>query len=649
MLARDDDHLHHGVHLPDVLGHAQHRLSHPPPPTQVCIFPSYIIARIVRGAYMYHYRWVEEDDEDGRVRRGVLLICQPSVLTKKLMQYFSTSARVTDMGTVYLIRIYFVALASVTLVIIATLHCSYSFLVPFIFRIVYIDEYKLDAPSNSRVTPTLHLTPLTTYRPPYRYNWTLRFRLISVHLISFPFWLDTWWALRHIDAMLVDGHTVTQLYDMRSEKEERLAGGFPPEEEGMSLASALQGGDGRPDPTPARATVGGGGGGGLGGLGGGRGAGARELEQKLAEADLDRTLCKNRIAQLEEELEALREEKSEALTEAKLNNEFLSRGFADLSVLLESGFKQLERFYYETGGRGGGGDGEGEGAALMSAPAGGGGSPAAEQKKGGMKNAVEDTIANLRAENDVANERKTALQAALSALDDDEEGEGEGGEGDGGGDVEEGGGGALAKVSKWGAVGKAVTTATAVRRMSVGANATVTDDDGVMMTQAELVTKKLQEAKETKEELARTIRMRDELSRQVLQLEREAVVGADQIEKMNDDLAGVQAERDLLERKVNELRRELHSKNKEIEHIEAELKQSKSQQIRAMAKLSVQKSKAEKQLTQMKAQLGKLGEDKGALFKEVGSLEAQLAQAHADREEARNWASTYRDMLLKVA
>ena len=98
-----------------------------------------------------------------------------------------------------------------------------------------------------------------------------------------------------------------------------------------------------------------------------------------------------------------------------------------------------------------------------------------------------------------------------------------------------------------------------------------------------------------------------------------------------------------------ELRRELHSKNKEIEHIEAELKQSKSQQIRAMAKLSVQKSKAEKQLTQMKAQLGKLGEDKGALFKEVGSLEAQLAQAHADREEARNWASTYRDMLLKVA
>mgnify|MGYP001246565346 CR=1 FL=1 len=210
-----------------------------------------------------------------------------------------------------------------------------------------------------------------------------------------------------------------------------------------------------------------------------------------------------------------------------------------------------------------------------------------------------------------------------------------------------------AAIHKWVERNPALIMQAKIRKRSQGyhrgSDTTVTDDDGVMMTQAELVTKKLQEAKETKEELARTIRMRDELSRQVLQLEREAVVGADQIEKMNDDLAGVQAERDLLERKVNELRRELHSKNKEIEHIEAELKQSKSQQIRAMAKLSVQKSKAEKQLTQMKAQLGKLGEDKGALFKEVGSLEAQLAQAHADREEARNWASTYRDMLLKVA
>lgn len=99
-----------------------------------------------------------------------------------------------------------------------------------------------------------------------------------------------------------------------------------------------------------------------------------------------------------------------------------------------------------------------------------------------------------------------------------------------------------------------------------------------------------------------------------------------------------------------------------------------------MAKLSVQKAKAEKQLATMRAQLKKLDEygrpnhharnshctvchrrwrtthlykrcvhrDKAALFGEVSSLEAQLAQAQADREESRNWASTYRDMLLKV-
>ena len=82
--------------------------------------------------------------------------------------------------------------------------------------------------------------------------------------------------------------------------------------------------------------------------------------------------------------------------------------------------------------------------------------------------------------------------------------------------------------------------------------------------------------------------------------------------------------------------------------MEAELKLSKSQQVRAMAKLSVQKSKAEQQLASIKEQLLKLSDDKSSLFREVGSLESQLAQAHADREEARNWAATYRDMLLKV-
>jgi len=126
-------------------------------------------------------------------------------------------------------------------------------------------------------------------------------------------------------------------------------------------------------------------------------------------------------------------------------------------------------------------------------------------------------------------------------------------------------------------------------------------------------------------------------------------VAHDERERLNDDLAGVQAERDLLERKVNDLRRELHTKNKEIEHLESELKLSKSQQVRAMAKLSVQKAKAEKQLGIVNGQLRKLGEDKSSLFREVSNLESQLAQAQADREEARNWANTYRDMLTKVA
>ena len=65
------------------------------------------------------------------------------------------------------------------------------------------------------------------------------------------------------------------------------------------------------------------------GLGPTKSANVKELERKLGEVELDRTLCMNRIAQLEEELDAIKEAKTEALNEAKLNNEFLGRGFAD--------------------------------------------------------------------------------------------------------------------------------------------------------------------------------------------------------------------------------------------------------------------------------------------------------------------------------
>mmetsp|Transcript_21646 Transcript_21646/g.55293 ORF Transcript_21646/g.55293 Transcript_21646/m.55293 type:complete len:214 (+) Transcript_21646:1-642(+) len=213
-------------------------------------------------------------------------------------------------------------------------------------------------------------------------------------------------------------------------------------------------------------------------------------------------------------------------------------------------------------------------------------------------------MANLREESSAALERQRAMLEALYALDD----------GSAVPDVEEG-----------------------------------TADDTFFAQFAEDIEHKLRQARLLRDELTRAERQRDELSRQVSHLEREAVVSADEMEKTNDDLAGVQAERDLLERKVNELRRELHAKNKEIEAVDAELKLSKSQNVRAMARMSVQKSKAEKQLAAMRAQLKKLDEDKVSLFREVSSLEAQLAQAHADREESRNWASTYRDMLLKVA
>ena len=319
----------------------------------------------------------------------------------------------------------------------------------------------------------------------------------------------------------------------------------------------------------------------------------------------------NRIAQLEEELDSLKEAKADQMTDARLNNEFLGRGFSDLQVLLETGFKQLEKFYLETGGGAGGmggsvGPGGGPRASL-GGPSGSadGGADGGDKQ---YRSAVEQTMANLRDETSAALERQRSVLEALYALE-----EGAGGDDGAGPDFD-----------------------------GLG------DDEAFFANHCEDIEGKLRQARVLRDELSRAERQRDELSRQVSHLEREAVVNADEMEKANDDLAGVQAERDLLERKVNELRRELHAKNKEIEAVDAELKLVKSQQVRAMAKLSVQKAKAEKQLAVIRGQLKSLDEDKAALFREVSSLEAQLAQAQADREESRNWASTYRDMLLKV-
>ena len=119
-----------------------------------------------------------------------------------------------------------------------------------------------------------------------------------------------------------------------------------------------------------------------------------QVERKLTEVELDRTLCMNRIAQLEEELDSIKETKAEAMTDARLNNEFLGRGFSDLQVLLETGFKQLEKFYLETG------TGTGAGEPSMAERESHG-----ENERGGEKqyrNAVEETMAHLREETSAA-------------------------------------------------------------------------------------------------------------------------------------------------------------------------------------------------------------------------------------------------------
>ena len=112
-------------------------------------------------------------------------------------------------------------------------------------------------------------------------------------------------------AWLLPWVALVQLYDMRSDKEERRVGGFPPEDEdensalnfaddaaaGSSTAMVASG-------TLALAKTAKGGSVTVGQLGENKSAPVKEVERRLAEVELDRTLCMNRIAQLEEEVRA---------------------------------------------------------------------------------------------------------------------------------------------------------------------------------------------------------------------------------------------------------------------------------------------------------------------------------------------------------
>ena len=220
------------------------------------------------------------------------------------------------------------------------------------------------------------------------------------------------------------------------------------------------------------------------------------------------------------------------------------QGFADLQLLLESGFHQLERFYAEAGGGGGGGGcgpgGAGPGGGSATAPLLGGGkvsgaaigatseqltanggqvemrsthpypylypynpkpcpNPNPNPNQVEMRSAVQKTLEGLRTENTVALDRQNRLLDALKALDpdgddgDEEEallGGGSGGGGSGGGG---GGGGSCALVRQ-------ETT------LALTGGGGEEGGSGFVAEQGERIAAKLEEAKATKDELARMVR-----------------------------------------------------------------------------------------------------------------------------------------------
>ena len=83
----------------------------------IAVLPAYGIARVIRGMYMWHYRYIlDRLDED---EPTTPLLLSPVRLYQTLATFFAVNARSVDVGTVYLIRIYFVLISSLVLIVIA--------------------------------------------------------------------------------------------------------------------------------------------------------------------------------------------------------------------------------------------------------------------------------------------------------------------------------------------------------------------------------------------------------------------------------------------------------------------------------------------------------------------------------------------------
>ena len=86
----------------------------------IAVLPAYGIARVIRGMYMWHYRYIlDRLDED---EPATPLLLSPVRLYQTLATFFAVNARSVDVGTVYLIRIYFVLISSLVLIVIAVRH-----------------------------------------------------------------------------------------------------------------------------------------------------------------------------------------------------------------------------------------------------------------------------------------------------------------------------------------------------------------------------------------------------------------------------------------------------------------------------------------------------------------------------------------------
>ena len=216
----------------------------------------------------------------------------------KLRMLLDTAVESSDIGRVYLIRLYVSAFAIVSVLIVLILGAPFSFVLPYMFQVKYINHT----------------------------GWATRFQTLTVKVVSVPLLLGCLVSLLEWGQTRVNLREIDALFELKKAKDDRLLGEHVDED----VTTATQ----------AEAVV--------ASLQSAQRVGAvsqdvaEDLESLVVQTRAEKDLFATQVEALRVQIAEQLQQRADAIAALSSSRAFLSRGFRDIEMLLEAGFTELE-------------------------------------------------------------------------------------------------------------------------------------------------------------------------------------------------------------------------------------------------------------------------------------------------------------------